>query len=231
MAQPYFTYFETCFAALRMARPDYKEQARYTARAVRQANLGVAFEPLLNELDTATDSFDENLTDRQEPTQADTSTYHTARTKWLAFVEDTYIDFVKPKLRKLDVFADFKPFGKSKLAGLKQAQLLTKSQGLIKLYAAQGEAMGYPTLAANAQKLLQAVADADETRDEKDAATATTILDLADDRQAIARAQRRIKAQLELTFDEPEKVYSFFDFSAARGNKPGKNTDSPTPGA
>lgn len=47
-------------------------------------------------------------------------------------------------------------------------------------------------------------------------------LDLADDRAAIAHAQRRLKAQLELTFDKAEKVYSFFDFSAAKVNKSGK---------
>ncbi|MCI1189576.1 hypothetical protein MON38_19305 [Hymenobacter sp. DH14] len=45
---------------------------------------------------------------------------------------------------------------------------------------------------------------------------------MADDRAAIARAQRRLKAQLELKFEDRENVYSFFDFPAAKVNKSGK---------
>ena len=41
------------------------------------------------------------------------------------------------------------------------------------------------------------------------------ILAFEADRAATAKAQRRLKAQLELTFDDPAKVYSFFDFSQA----------------
>lgn len=59
------------------------------------------------------------------------------------------------------------------------------------------------------------MADADETRDGQAAATDDAILALADDRAAIARAQRRLKAQLELAFDLPAKVYSYFDFAQA----------------
>ena len=75
---------------------------------------------------------------------------------------------------------------------------------------------------ADAKKRYDALTAADKTRDTQEATISDAILDLADDRAAIARAQRRLKAQLELTFEKPEKVYSFFDFSAAKVNKSGK---------
>ena len=45
---------------------------------------------------------------------------------------------------------------------------------------------------------------------------------LADDHFTITNAQRCLKAQLELWFDEPARVYSFSDFAKARANKSGK---------
>lgn len=222
MKRKYFTFFEIFFLGLRMTRPAYKEQAQHLLRAVREADLGDVMEAECEALEARINEFDENLAEREAPTEGDTSAYHTARQEWLDFVEDTYIDFVLRKLRKLPVFKSFKPFGKAKLAALKQADLLTKSAGLIKLYTENQTTMEYPTLAAEAKAKLKAVADIDETRDTKDGATDDTILDLADDKKAIALAERRIKAQLELKFDEPEKVYSFFDFSKAAVNKSGK---------
>ena len=84
----------------------------------------------------------------------------------------------------------------------------------------------YPTLVAEAKAKHQALTAADETRDTQEATISDAMLALAEDRAAIARAQRRLKAQLELTFEQPEKVYSFFDFAVARGNKPKKPADS-----
>jgi len=229
MKKKYFTYFENPFLALRMPRPAYKEQAQHTLRAVREADLGPAFEPLCEALETVIGEFDENLTEREEPTAGDTRAYHTKRAEWLTFVEDTYIDFVKPKLRKLDGFADFKPYGKSRLDALEQDDFIVKSNGLIKLYVKYEDKL-YPTLVKDARAKLKAMTDVDEHRDTQDAATGTTILDLADDRRAIALAQRRVKAQLELTFDDPERVYSFFDFSKAYLPKE-KKKDNLTPPA
>jgi hypothetical protein len=130
-------------------------------------------------------------------------------------VDDTMKDYVMPKLRKLPVYADFKQFGKSKLAALKQPELITESAALLKLYIAQLDAL-YPTLVAEAQARYSALTTADETRDTQDATITDAILDLADDCAAIARAQRRLKAQLELTFEDEARGYSFFDFSKAR---------------
>ena len=209
------TYFENLFLALRMARPDFKAQALHSLRAGREARLGKAFDPLLTDLETALAGFDENLTDRTQSTAGGTDAYHRARTAWLDFVGDTMLDHVTPKLRKQPVYADFKKFGKSKLAALDQPALLPQSNALLQLYAAQQAALHYPTLGAEATALYQALAAADDTRDTQGATIASARLDLNDDRAAIARAQRRFKAQLELTFDQPAKVYSFFDFSQA----------------
>ena len=222
MTGSYSTYFDNPFLALRMARPAFKEQAQHVARAVRDAKPGAAFDPLLTALDTAIAGFDDKLTDRVEPTAADTEAYRRARKDWLSFVDDAMKDNITPKLRKLPVYADFKKFGKSRLSELDQANLLIQSQQLLDLYAEHQTAVGRPTLAAEAAAKLKAVADLDALRDKEDATTTTLILDLATDRAAIARAQRRLKAQLELTFDDPAKVYSFFDFSQATINKSGK---------
>ncbi|MBF9222259.1 hypothetical protein [Hymenobacter ruricola] len=218
MPNPYFTYFDNLFLNLRMDRPAYKAQAAYSLRAVREAAPGAAFTPLLAALETALTSFDENLADRNQSTAGGTAAFREARKKWLAFVDDTMKDYVTPKLRKLPIYADFTKYGKGKLAKLKQPKLLTESAVLLQLYHDHQGAL-YPDLGQDAQALYDALDAADETRDTQDSTIDDARLDLADDRQAIARAQHRLKAQLELTFDSAEKVYSFFDFSAARGNK------------
>ena len=218
MQGAYFTYFENPFRTLRMGRPAFKAQGQYTHRAIAEAALGKAFDPLLAALDQALAGFDENLATRNQPTAGTTEAWRTARTEWLTFVEDTAIDYVKPKL---PAYADFKKYGKSKLAELDQDHLLTDSADLLKLYAAHQDAL-YPGLVADAQKKLKALGTLDDTRDRSDSTTAAAILDLGADWEAIARAQRRLKAQLELTFDDPEKVCSFFDFSKAKVNKSGK---------
>ena len=131
----YVTYFDNPFLSLRMARADYKAQAQYTLRAVRQAAPGAAFAPLLAELEAAIAGFDANLTERGQPTAAGTGAYQLARKAWLAFVDDTMKDYVTPRLRKLPAYADFKAFGKSRLAGLRQDELLVQSRQLLALYA------------------------------------------------------------------------------------------------
>ena len=210
----YSTYFENLFLTLRMARPAFKAQASYSLRAGREAGLGQLFLPLLADLEKAIDGFDENLTGRNQSTAGGTDAYHLARTAFLTFVDDTMKDYITPKLRKLPVYADFKKFGKSKLTALQQPQLLTDAKALVALYRAQQAAL-YPTLGAEAEQKYAALVATDETRDTQQAGIEEAILALADDRLAIARAQRRLKAQLELTFESEEKVYSFFDFSKA----------------
>ena len=226
MAKPYFTYFDNPFAHLRMDRPAYKAQAEFSLRTIEEAALGAGFTPLLSELRTAIAGFDENLTDRNQSTAGGTIAFRTARSKWLEFTDDTMKDYVTPKLRKLPVYADFKKYGKSKLAALDQNTLLTRSKDLLKLYKAQQSAL-YPTLLAEAQGRYDALAATDETRDEQQGDINAAQLDLADDRHAIARAQRRLKAQLELKFDEPEKVYSFFDFADTKEGRQARKKDEP----
>ena len=226
MQGTYSTYFDNLFLSLRMARPVYKAQASYSLRTIREAALGVVFTPLLAELETAITGFDENLTDRNQSTAGGTGAFHTARAKWLEFVDDTMKDYVTPKLRKKSVYADFKKFGKTKLAKLDQPTLLTESKNLLHLYVAQQAAL-YPTLGADAQSLYDALATADETRDTQAGDINEAKLALADDRAAIASAQRRLKAQLELTFESAKKVYSFFDFSGSKEAKKARKKAEP----
>ena len=221
MKGPYSTYFANPFRALLMSRPAYKAQAQYSLRAVTEAALGAPFAPLLAALDTAIAGFDENLADRSQSTMGGTEAFHEARAEWLEFVDDTMKDYVTPKLRKLPSYADFKKFGKGKLAALDQDTLITQARALLQLYTAHQVAL-YPALGADAKKRYDALVKADKTRDEQAATIGTAILDLADDRAAIAHAQRRLKAQLELSFEDPAKVYSFFDFSASKAAKKSK---------
>ena len=220
MKGAYATYFDNPFESLRMDRPAYKAQAEYSLRAVTDAALGAAFTPLLAALQAAIAGFDENLTDRAQFTAGGTDAYHLARTAWLEFVDDTMKDYVTPKLRKLPVYADFKKFGKSKLSALRQPDLLTQSKTLLALCHNQG--LLYPTLGAEAQKKYAALTATDVTRDIQDATITGATLDLAANRAAVAHAQRRPKAQLELTFEQAGKVYSFFDFSASKGGRKAK---------
>ncbi|GAB3870176.1 hypothetical protein GCM10028824_18470 [Hymenobacter segetis] len=221
MAAAYFTYFTNPFESLRMDRPAYKAQAEYSYRAVTEAKLGTLFAPLLADLQKAIDGFDESLTDRSQSTAGGTDAYHLARTEWLEFVDDTMKDYVTPKLRKQPVYADFKKFGKSKLSALKQPKLLTESKALLKIYHDQ-QSFLYPSLGDDAQKKYDALAATDETRDTQEATITDATLALADDRRAIAHAQRRLKAQLELKFEDEKKVYSFFDFAATKEGRQAK---------
>jgi hypothetical protein len=193
MKGAYATYFDNLFLGLRMGRPAYKAQAEYCLRAVREAAPGPAFIPLLADLDTAIKGFDENLTDRNLSTAGGTADYRRARKAWLTFVEDTMKDYVTPKLRKLPVYDDFKQFGKSKLAKLDQATLITQSKALLSLYLAQQDAL-YPHLVTDGRALYKTLLSTDEARDTQAATITDAILDLAADRAAIARAQRRLKA-------------------------------------
>lgn len=237
MKGAYSTYFDNLFLSLRMARPEFKAQAQYSVRTIRQAALGAAFTPLLAELETAITGFDENLTDSNQSTAGGTEAFHKARTAWLEFVDDTMKDYVTPKLRKLSIYADFKKFSKSKLGDLRQPKLLTDSKVLLDLYKTHQNAL-YPDLGADAQKLYDALDAADGTRDQQDGDISGAQLGLLDDRAAIARAQRRLKAQLELKFEDAEKVYSYFDFSKAEnarkaikraGKKAAKQAAAATP--
>ena len=183
MKGAYSTYFDNLFLSLRMARPEFKAQAQYSLRTIRQAALGAAFTPLLTELETAITGFDENLTDSNQSTAGGTEAFHKARTKWLEFVDDTMKDYVTPKLRKLPSYADFKKFGKSKFARLDQSTLLTNSKVLLDLYKTHQNAL-YPDLGADAQKFYDALDTADDTRDQQDGDISEAQLGLADDRAA-----------------------------------------------
>ncbi|MBC8084316.1 MAG: hypothetical protein H7Z21_14015 [Hymenobacter sp.] len=210
---PYLSYFDNFFLSLRISRPNFKASAAYTLTAGRAANLDAALTPYLDELATALTAFDENLTERNSSALGGTEAYRAARKAWLSFVDDTMKDYVTPKLRKLPVYADFRSFRKSQLSRLTQNELLISSQTLLKLYGTHAAALGQPALPTEAKAALDLLAATSQQRDETDATTTGAITELAQDWVAVARALRRVKAQLELLLDEPAAVYGFFDFS------------------
>ncbi|RYU76091.1 hypothetical protein [Hymenobacter persicinus] len=212
----YQTYFDNFFAALPMSRTNFKALGTATHTAVQQAKLGAEFTPRLTELQAALDGFDENLTDAAESTAGSTAAFRAARKQWLEFVDDTMKDYVTPKLRKLPAYADFKKYNKSKLGLLDQARLLQDSKLLLDLYATHAAALAYPGLPAAAQAAYQPLVAADHSRGTAGAARSQARVALSADWLTLARALRRLKAQLELRYDDPAQVYRFFDFGKTR---------------
>ncbi|TGE29884.1 hypothetical protein [Hymenobacter metallicola] len=208
----YQSYFDNFFATLPMSRTNFKALGAATHAAVQQADLGSDVTPHLTALQTALAGFDVNLTDAGESTAGGTEGFRAARKQWLAFVDDTMKDYVTPKLRKLPAYADFKKYGKSKLRALEQADLLQDSKLLLDLYTQHAAALSYPGLPAAAKAAYQQLTDADHSRSTAGAAKSQARVALSADWLKLARALRRLKAQLELRFEEPEQVYRFFDF-------------------
>ncbi|GAA3936695.1 hypothetical protein [Hymenobacter algoricola] len=211
----YQSYFDNFFATLPMSRHNFKALGTSALTKGRKADLGAAFTSIFTELESALGGFDESLRDANESTSGDTLEFGAARAKWLDFVDDTMKDYVTPRLRKLPIYADFKKYTKTKLAGRDQTRLLDDSKLLLPLYTEHATALGSPTLAAEAQKAYQLLAKAQTTRSETEGGISQARIHLAADWQALARALRRFKAQLELKFDSPLEVYSFFDFGKA----------------
>ncbi|MCB2408422.1 hypothetical protein [Hymenobacter lucidus] len=208
----YQIYFDNFFATLPMSRTNFKALGTATHLVVQQADLGAEFTAHLTALQAALDGFDENLQDADESTTGGTVAFRAARKQWLEFVDDAMKDYVTPKLRKLPAYADFKKYGKSKLSVLEQADLLQDSKLLLDLYTTHAAALGQPSLPAAARAAYQQLAAAHETRGTAGAAISQARVALSTDWLTLARALRRLKAQLELRYDEPAQVYRFFDF-------------------
>lgn len=228
MATPYRSEFDNFFANLAISRVNYKALATFSLRKAQGAGLPATFTPTLSSLSTHIDAFDENLIERLSPTAGTTLEFQQARKTWLTFVDDTMKDLVTPKLRKVAAFADFKKLSKNKLRNLPQKDLLVESKALLVLYSDHATALGAPTLVTDAQKVYDALAAADETRDEQTSTLDDTTLALAGDRDNIATDLFALKCQLHLRFpNDPDKVYSFFDFSKVRPSGSKKKTTPP----
>lgn len=228
VATPYRSEFDNFFANLAISRVNYKALATFSLRKAQGAGLPATFTPTLSSLGTHIDAFDENLIERLDPTAGTTLAFQEARKKWLTFVDDTMKDLVTPKLRKLPAFADFKKLSKSRLRNLAQDDLLVESKALLVLYTDNATALGVPTLVANAQEVYDALVAADETRDEQTSTRDDATLALAGDRDDIAADLFALKCQLHLRFpNDPDKVYSFFDFSKVRPSGSKKKTTPP----
>ncbi|UOQ55258.1 hypothetical protein [Hymenobacter cellulosivorans] len=212
----YQSYFDNFFATLPMSRTNFKALGAATHLAVKQAELGNEFNAHLTALEAALNGFDVNLTDADESTSGGTEAFRMARRQWLTFVDDTMKDYVTPKLRKLPAYADFRKYTRGKLTGLDQHELLQDSKLLLDLYTKHAAGLGQPSLPAAAKAAYQQLASADESRDTADAAISQARVALSADWLKLARALRRLKAQLELRFEETEEVYRFFDFGKTR---------------
>jgi hypothetical protein len=209
----YQSYFDNFFATLPLSRTNFKALGTFALTTAQQAGLGAEFTAHLTELQAAVNGFDEKLTEADESTSGDTAAFRTARQKWLEFVDDTMKDYVTPRLRKLPAYADFKKYGKSKLGVLDQPQLLQDSKLLLALYTEHAGALGNPGLPAQAQAAYRALDAAYEARTITEAGISDARVGLSADWLRLARALRRLKAQLELKYELPEEVYRFFDFS------------------
>ena len=217
MASPYRSAFDNFFRTIAISRVNYKALATYSLRTAQGAGLPATFTPTLTALSTHLDAFDENLTERLDPTAGSTEAFRRARKAWLKFVDDTMKDHVTPKLRTAAAYADFKKLTKNKLSELTQDELLTTSKPLLQLYTDHATVLGAPTLAAAAQTVYDVMDTADAGRDQQSATLETATLALAGDRDEIATDLFALKSLLHLRFpNDADKVYSFFDFGKVR---------------
>jgi len=208
----YQSYFDNFFATLPISRVNFKALGTSALTAGRQAGLGPEFTAHFTALEAALNGFDENLGEADESTAGDTEAFRTARKNWLTFVDDATKDHVTPKLRKLPIYADFRKYFKSKLALLSQPELLQESKQLLALYTEHAAALNHAPLVAEAQAVYQQLTATDESRSTAGSAISGARVALTADWLALARALRRFKAQLELTFNDSAEVYRFFDF-------------------
>ena len=241
--RPYFSLFANFFLTLVISRPNFRGLAQYTLDALKLARatgrIGELFDPLIQALTEALESFDTKLTERADPTAGDTEAFRLARTAWLDFVEPVQIKVVNPGLYKQAPLKDFRKYTRGKLAALNQETLLTHSDALVALYKAQATvlqpfyALHFPTpagekpetLAEKAARLSLALRTADSARDTADIAIDTTITTLKSDWVKLAGVLRQVKGLLEYTFATDEEVYGFFDFSKAYVSKSQKKAD------
>ena len=105
MKGAYSTYFDNLFLALRMARPDFKAQAQYALRAGHEANLGKTFDPLLADLETAINGFDEEYTGWGigEDSDMGTRLYHLGRPRKFVYAQAVVYHLNHPEAPKAHV--------------------------------------------------------------------------------------------------------------------------------
>ncbi|MCC3158744.1 hypothetical protein LJ737_15980 [Hymenobacter sp. 15J16-1T3B] len=212
----YSAYFANFFTTLPVSRVRFHALGTAVLTALGAAELPAAFDPHLAELQAALNAFDVDLAEAGPAPAGNSAAYRAARRDWLTFVDDTMKDYVTPHLRKQPAYADFMRHRKSRLAQLDHASLLRQSKQLLALYDVHHAALQYPALPADARAVFQQLTQADNARTITEAILDAARVSAAGDWQRLARALRRVKAQLELHFDEPAAVYRFFDFAPGR---------------
>lgn len=213
----YQTYFQQFLLTLPISRPGFRVGAQFTYDAVRAAGLGGLFPAALTQLETAIGGLDVNLQVRGTSTADDTEAQRRMRAKIVAFVDDTLIDLVKPKLRKLVAYKSFKGLGKTEFKRIKQHELLGRLDVFAGLLTANAATLG-PAAGTEAAQLVAQWETVTKERTESTEEIDQSILDLALDWVAVARALRRIQLLLLLQFiDEADggeaRAYAYFNFS------------------
>ena len=194
---------------------------------VSAGGFGGGFPAALTMLKTALGGFDVNLTVRGTSTADDTEAQRVVRKAIATFVDDTLIDFVRPKLRRLPALKQFKGLNRSLFRRLPHKDVPTQLDVFRALLVQHAGPLGSTVPAADAAALLLQWQEATRERTEGEQTIDDSITDLAEDWVKVAQAMRRIQLLLLLEFVEDAdggeaRAYSYFDFSGVR-----KNTTKP----
>lgn len=235
---PFRSYFGQFFLTLPISRTGFADLGRKAHDGVKAADLGSKFTAPLGRLNTALDGFDVNLTDRNTSRADDTEAQRLVRAAIVTFVDDTLIDFVNPKLRRLPALKQFKGLKKSAFRRLEHKDVNTQLGVFAGLLRTHAGALGTTDPADQADTLLKQWEKATRERTEGEQEVDDTILELAADWVAVARALREIQLLLLLDFlndaDGGEaRAYSFFDFGKTFQSKykPRKRNPEANPNA
>jgi hypothetical protein len=225
-ANAYRSMFDQFFLSLPISRPGFATMGQKLYDGVNAAALGGAFPAALAGLKAALGGFDVKLTIRETSTADDTEAQRLVRKAIADFVDDTMIDFVKPKLRRLPALKQYKGLTRSAFRRLGHKEVQTQLDVFRALLADHAGPLGTTAPAEQAAALLVQWKNATKARTESEQTIDDSILDLAQDWVLVAQAMRRIQLLLLLEFLEDAdggeaRAYSYFDFSGTR-NKPRK---------
>lgn len=229
----YRSMFDQFFLTLPISREGFATMGQKLYDGVKAAGLGGAFPAALAKLKTALDGFDVNLTVRGTSTADDTEAQRLVRQAIATFVDDTLIDYVKPKLRRLPALKQFKGLTRSAFRRLEHKDVLTQLDIFKGLLTTHAGPLGSTEPATAAGALLTQWKNATKERTEGEQTIDDSIVALAGDWVLVAQAMRRIQLLLLLEFIEEADggeahAYSYFDFSGVRKNST-KRPKQPSP--
>lgn len=220
-ANAYRSSFDQLFLHLPISRSGFAQMGQHLYDGVSAAALGGEIPAALAQLQSALAGFDLNLTVRNTSTADDTEAQRRVRQAIATFVDDTLIDFVRPKLRRLPALKQFKGLTRTAFRRIPQQELLPQLDVFRALLAEHAGALGSPAPATQAAALLAEWAAATKGRTEGAQTIDDSILALSADWVLVAQAMRRLQLLLLLAFlDDADggeaRAYSYFDFTGTR---------------